>query len=156
MPFNTRAQAFIEGIVRLARQYNVSLGHEDTQGGFIVHDVAQENLFIWLRDARFESESTQDWIERREGKVHGGGEVMEYWFRCPDCNGMGAIDEEQVDGKVSIVCPNSEFAFHETGEVEEKVPTSVVVTNVTGLDKGARLAPTMKGREGCDEGFGHS
>ena len=27
------------------------------------------------------------------------------WFRCPECRGMGEIDEEQDLGKVSIVCP---------------------------------------------------
>ncbi|KKM24124.1 hypothetical protein LCGC14_1608300 [marine sediment metagenome] len=31
------------------------------------------------------------------------------WYRCPGCKGMGKVDDEQVAGKVSIVC---ECGFH--------------------------------------------
>ncbi|KKN03817.1 hypothetical protein LCGC14_1103900 [marine sediment metagenome] len=68
---------------------------------------------------------------------------MEYWFRCPKCNELGAIDEEQADGKVSIVCPNCDF--HKTGEVEAKVPTTRTVT--TGkANRFVPLAPTMRAK----------
>lgn len=33
-------------------------------------------------------------------------------FRCPSCKGTGGIDEEQFQGKVSIVCPFCDY--HET------------------------------------------
>ena len=26
------------------------------------------------------------------------------WFRCPGCKGLGRIDQEQADSKVSIIC----------------------------------------------------
>ena len=27
-----------------------------------------------------------------------------YWEKCPECGQLGRIDEEQKDGKVSIIC----------------------------------------------------
>lgn len=60
--------------------------------------------------------------------------LMDYWFRCPDCDTIGAIDEEQADGKVSIVC---QCGFHATGRAERKVPTTFAVRR----DE----APTMVG-----------
>ncbi len=59
-----------------------------------------------------------------------------YWFRCPDCREMGPIDDDQAEGRVSIVCPNC--PFHETGKVTAKVLT----TTPTKPED----APTMEGR----------
>lgn len=33
------------------------------------------------------------------------------WFCCPTCRGVGEIDEDQLNGRVSIVCP---CGYHET------------------------------------------
>ena len=72
--------------------------------------------------------------------------TVEYWFRCPKCNTLGAIDEEQADGKVSIVCPVPTCDFHETGEVESKVNTMNLVSTIEkGEDSPVPFAPTMKG-----------
>ena len=35
---------------------------------------------------------------------------MSYWERCPSCGALGKIDEEQHQGKVSIIC--SECGHH--------------------------------------------
>ncbi len=67
--FDMRARAFLNGIVSLARQYNVSLGHEDSQGGFIVYDIAQENMFVWLKDASFDGEESGAWVQRRREEM---------------------------------------------------------------------------------------
>ncbi len=37
-----------------------------------------------------------------------------YWFQCPKCGASGSIDEEQAEGRVSIVC---ECGMHRTGKV---------------------------------------
>ena len=61
-----RARMFLNGSVNLARQYNVSLGHEDEQGAFVVHDTAQENMFVWLKNAGFDGEDTDVWMQRNK------------------------------------------------------------------------------------------
>lgn len=38
------------------------------------------------------------------------------FFRCPDCKGVGPIDEEQKLGKVSIVC---DCGFHGYAKPED-------------------------------------
>jgi len=35
-----------------------------------------------------------------------------YSFRCPKCKGIGYIDKEQAEGKISIQCTNCNY--HET------------------------------------------
>lgn len=60
---------------------------------------------------------------------------LTYWFRCPRCGELGAIDDDQAHGRVSIVCPTC--AFHETGEVDRLIRTT---TPMKPQD-----APTMKG-----------
>jgi hypothetical protein len=54
-----------------------------------------------------------------------------YWFRCPTCGQSGAIDSDQANGLVSMVCPGSSWPrpkgvcdFHETGEVRPLIPTT--------------------------------
>lgn len=37
------------------------------------------------------------------------GEAL-YWEKCPKCGSLGRIDEEQKNGKVSIIC--SECGHH--------------------------------------------
>ncbi len=65
LEFEAKATAFIEGVVSLARQYNVSLGHQDGQGAFIVVKTAQENMFAWLRAAEYEDQPWEREEERR-------------------------------------------------------------------------------------------
>ncbi len=65
LEFEAKATAFIEGIVSLARQYNVSLGHQDGQGAFVVVPMAQENMFAWLRAAEYEGQPWEREEERR-------------------------------------------------------------------------------------------
>ncbi len=35
-----------------------------------------------------------------------------YWFTCPGCKGIATIDEDQKQGRVSILC--SDCGYHET------------------------------------------
>lgn len=44
------------------------------------------------------------------------GEVI-YKFRCSGCKGIGAIDDDQIHGRVSIQC---ECGYHETVDWYEK------------------------------------
>lgn len=44
------------------------------------------------------------------------------WFRCPDCQQAGVIDEDQAEGRVSIQCPNC--SFHRTGKVRPLIPST--------------------------------
>ena len=53
---------------------------------------------------------------------------MDSWFTCPDCKQMGAIDEDQAKGRVSIQCPTEGCTFHETGMVRPLIP-STIATN---------------------------
>jgi len=41
--------------------------------------------------------------------------VKQYWVVCPGCGTMGKVDKDQVEGKVSIVCPECEY--HETHDL---------------------------------------
>lgn len=56
-------------------------------------------------------------------RAHGGDPAEwphPHWFRCPGCNGLGTIDLEQYDGKVSIVCAHCDWhGYRRNGE---KVP----------------------------------
>ena len=45
-----KALEFIERIAELSKDYNLSLGHEDEQGGFIIHVYCKENI-DWLKQA---------------------------------------------------------------------------------------------------------
>lgn len=36
---------------------------------------------------------------------------MRFWERCPKCGGLGRIDEEQLAGKVSIICSNCGYHY---------------------------------------------
>lgn len=40
-------------------------------------------------------------------------------FKCPQCKGVGIIDEEQFHGKVSIQCPFAPCTYHETKDWAE-------------------------------------
>ena len=42
--------AFIEEIVQLSKKYNLSLSHEDGQGGFMVGPYYEDNI-EWIRAA---------------------------------------------------------------------------------------------------------
>ncbi len=40
-------------------------------------------------------------------------------IRCPSCGLLGGIDQEQYEGRISIVCPNRECEYHETHDLRE-------------------------------------
>ena len=46
----TPKEEFIEAIIEAGLRLGFSLAHEDTQGGFIVHKLNEEDI-AWLRDA---------------------------------------------------------------------------------------------------------
>lgn len=35
-----------------------------------------------------------------------------YWLRCPECGGLGQIDDDQLHGRVSVLC--DDCGYHET------------------------------------------
>jgi chitinase len=47
---NDQVAAFLAEIVALCKRYGFSLGHEDTQGAFIVERYDEDNI-QWLMDA---------------------------------------------------------------------------------------------------------
>ena len=49
--------------------------------------------------------------------------MSEYWFTCPRCGVMGAIDDDQANARVSIQCPTEGCSYHETGFVRPLIPT---------------------------------
>ena len=49
----------------------------------------------------------------------------EYWFTCPKCNQMYAVNTDQAYGTISIVCPTEDCDFHETGKVYPLILTKV-------------------------------
>lgn len=55
--------------------------------------------------------------------VKNGGDPVNWhsphWFRCPDCKGLGTIDRDQYEGKVSVVCECGWHGYRRNGE---KVP----------------------------------
>ena len=48
-----------------------------------------------------------------------------YWFRCPECKLLGAADDDQAHGRVSLDCPKC--SFHETGTVFPKIKVTEAV-----------------------------
>ncbi len=60
----------------------------------------------------------------------GEGELMGYWFTCPNCKQMGSIDEDQAAGRVSIQCPTGGCTFHETGKVRPLIPDTTATRSV--------------------------
>ena len=49
-PRDPKAQAFLEDLIAVYRKHGMSLGHEDSQGGFLVEVFDDENV-EWLLDA---------------------------------------------------------------------------------------------------------
>ena len=52
---------FLAELVELYHKYGLSLGHEDTQGGFIIELLSETNI-QWVKEANREA------YNRREGK----------------------------------------------------------------------------------------
>jgi acetyl-CoA carboxylase beta subunit len=48
----------------------------------------------------------------------------EYWFRCPSCLTLGVIDDDQVNGRVSIMC---DCGYHETVTVRPRIHSTEAV-----------------------------
>jgi hypothetical protein len=51
---NPTVDAFINDIVELCKKYNLSLGHEDCEGSFIVVPLSEHNI-NWLLNAAMET-----------------------------------------------------------------------------------------------------
>lgn len=53
---------------------------------------------------------------------------QEFWFICPMCQAVGFIDEDQAEGRVSIMhdpaSASGACGYHETGKVQPKIPAS--------------------------------
>ena len=41
------------------------------------------------------------------------------WFECPKCDWVGKIDDDQYNGRVSVVCVNKNCDYHETHNFKE-------------------------------------
>ena len=54
--------------------------------------------------------------------------TLKYWFQCPECQVKGSIDQDQAEGRVSIVC---ECGMHETGKVRPLIPDTEPVDRDT-------------------------
>jgi hypothetical protein len=48
---NEKCQAFKEEVLALCKKYGLSIGHEDTQGGFILINSYDEHFMEWFMDA---------------------------------------------------------------------------------------------------------
>lgn len=44
-------QSFLDELDELCRKYNMSISHEDSQGGFIIEEYNPDNI-DWLREAK--------------------------------------------------------------------------------------------------------
>ena len=58
MKENSKVESFLEELINLYKKYNISISHEDSQGGFILEvDVPREyheyNI-KWIKDAAIE------------------------------------------------------------------------------------------------------
>lgn len=45
-----KAQAFLDALIKVYKAHGMSLGHEDHEGAFYVHDYEEGNV-DWLREA---------------------------------------------------------------------------------------------------------
>ena len=52
---------------------------------------------------------------------------VEYWFRCPDCEAWGTIDEDQADGRVSIDHTPDGCTYHKTVRVRPRIPATETI-----------------------------
>lgn len=48
--------------------------------------------------------------------------MKRYWFRCPSCRELYTIDEDQAQGRVSILCPGTLCGFSIAGRVSPLMP----------------------------------
>ena len=60
---NDKIQAFKEEIKELCKKYNLSIGHEDTHGGFVLKNSYDEKFMQWFMDAFTEEELSRDIFE---------------------------------------------------------------------------------------------
>ena len=49
-------RAFKNEVKKLCKKYDLSIGHEDTQGGFILKNTYDEQIMKWFMDASVEKE----------------------------------------------------------------------------------------------------
>ncbi len=47
-----KAKAFIKEIIDVSKRYNLSIGHEDSQGAFLIQEYNEINI-EWLRAAYY-------------------------------------------------------------------------------------------------------
>jgi len=52
---DAKVDAFLEAIVAVCNQHNMSLGHEDRGGAFEVYEGYDEEVADWLREAHIDS-----------------------------------------------------------------------------------------------------
>lgn len=50
--------------------------------------------------------------------------MKDFWFKCPDCQLLGFVDEDQAYGRVSIQC---ECGFHKTGRISPIIEGMILV-----------------------------
>ena len=51
----SRSEEFLNDIVEVYKKHNLSLAHEDIQGGFIIQDFKEENV-VWLKQAYYDND----------------------------------------------------------------------------------------------------
>ena len=55
-----KIKAFKEEIKELCKKYNLAIGHEDTQGGFVIRNSYDEEFMKWFMDASDEANLPYD------------------------------------------------------------------------------------------------
>jgi hypothetical protein len=55
LPTRDEVDAFMHELVELCKKHNLSIGHEDHHGGFLIHPYNEYNI-DWLKNAVFEEE----------------------------------------------------------------------------------------------------
>ena len=60
-----KMKKFLRKLNKLYKRYNVSIGHEDFQGGFIIEDYTEHNV-KWMNAASFDFKEDKDVNSRRK------------------------------------------------------------------------------------------
>ena len=65
---NKRADKFLNDIKEVCKKHNMSISHEDFQGGFIITSYNDSNI-KWLFDARIEYQEFKKKVKNEKQKI---------------------------------------------------------------------------------------
>jgi len=93
-----KVDEFIEAVLAVCGQYNLSIGHEDEYGAFVVHSGYDEIYASWLRHAHYYTPPAMKHAEalkpsHKKQSTPNYACVCGYWMsaieyrkgRCPSC-----------------------------------------------------------------------